>query len=85
MARARALVATALAERGRPQMWANEQEAAELSGMSAGRFRQKVREFEKRGFPRVNPDNGKRSIPAILAFWKLAANDRGEAGKTVVD
>jgi hypothetical protein len=52
-------------------MWANEQEAAVFSGMPIDRFRLLVREWEFKGFPRINPHNGKRSIPAILAFWSL--------------
>jgi len=61
----------ALAERGRPLMWANEQQAASLSGVGIDRFRAKIAAWEERGFPKVNPENGKRSIPQILAFWDL--------------
>lgn len=75
MTAARARVLERLAERGRPQMWANEHESAVLSGLSADTFRQKLRDLELRGFPKANPLNGKRSIPAILAFWKLAVDD----------
>jgi hypothetical protein len=60
-----------LAERGRPAMWANEQEAAVLSGVTGDAFRRKVKEWERRGFPPVNRENGKRPIPGILAFWGL--------------
>lgn len=56
-------------------MWATEQEAAELSGMSLTKFRREVAGLELRGFPLVNPINGRRPIPAILAFWKLTADD----------
>lgn len=56
-------------------MWANEQEAAVLSGFSPVRYRQMLPALESRGFPPVNPLNGLRPIPAILAFWKLPAND----------
>lgn len=56
-------------------MWANEAEAAVLSGVSAETFRARVTRWESRGFPRINPENGKRSIPAILAFWGLPSND----------
>lgn len=55
-------------------MWANEAEAAVLSGVGVESFRAKVKGWEKRGFPQVNPENGKRSIPAILAFWDLPQN-----------
>lgn len=55
-------------------MWANEQEAAVLSGVGVETFRDKVKKWEARGFPRVNPENGKRAIPLILAFWRLPAN-----------
>lgn len=70
-------VAESLADRGRPAMWANEMQAAELSGVSRRVFRAKVAAWEKRGFPQKNPENGKRSIPAILAFWRLPSNDHG--------
>lgn len=70
----RAKIAASLASRGRPAMWANDQEAAVLSGVSAPTFKSKVKTWEKAGFPQVNPENGKRSIPAILAFWRLPAN-----------
>lgn len=60
-----------LAERGRPAMWANEQEAALLSGVGMDAFRRKVKEWEARGFPCIHPENGKRPIPAIYAFFGL--------------
>jgi hypothetical protein len=63
-----------LADRGRPVMWANEQEAALLSGVGPDKFRLKIRAWEQRGFPKVNSENGKRSIPAILVFWGLPLN-----------
>lgn len=63
-----------LAQRGRPALWANEQEAAVLSGVPLDRFRCKVRQWEGCGFPKVNSENGKRSIPAILAFWNVSGN-----------
>jgi hypothetical protein len=34
-------------------------------------FRRKVREWETRGYPRINPENGKRPIPGIYAFFGL--------------
>jgi hypothetical protein len=67
-------IAQSLAERGRPLMWANEQEAAVLSGVGFDSFRRKVGTWERRGFPKANLENGKRSIPAILAFWGLPQN-----------
>ena len=75
MTAARAKVSSSLADRGRPEMWANEQESAELSGMSPNRFKTVLPALTKRGFPPINPINGKRPIPAILAFWGLRAND----------
>jgi hypothetical protein len=56
-------------------MWADTDEAAVLSGMAPEKFRAEVKKLEAKGFPQVNPINGKRSIPAILAFWKLETND----------
>lgn len=73
----RGKIEASLAERGRPAMWANEQESAVLSGLSPRRFGEIIAELESRGFPQKNPDNGLRPIPAILAFWKLPANLSG--------
>lgn len=73
----RSQVEESLAKRGRPLFWANVQEAAALSGVSEDVFRGKVHQWEGRGFPIVNPENGKRSIPAILAFWGLPQNHSG--------
>lgn len=70
----RSKVAASLAEMGRPLDWANEQQAAVLSGVGPTMFRRKVKSWEKRGFPQINPENGKRSIPGILAFWNLPSN-----------
>ena len=50
-------------------MWANEQEAAVLSGYPVEGFRKAVPDLEKAGFPRKLPWNGLRFIPAILHFW----------------
>lgn len=69
--RPRGKVEASLAERGRPAMWANEQEAAVLSGVNYETFRQKVHRWEAQGFPTVNGENRKRPIPGILAFWRL--------------
>ena len=55
-------------------MWANEQQAAILSGVGIDAYRRKVTGWEKRGFPPINPENGRRSIPGILAFWGLPLN-----------
>ena len=54
---------------GWPALWADEKESAELSGVTILRFRQRVKEWEENGFPRENPETGKRFIPAILRYW----------------
>lgn len=64
-------IAQSLAARGRPAMWATDAEAAILSGMSIDTFKDELPDLERRGFPRKNGINGKRSIPAILDFWGL--------------
>lgn len=69
MTAARNKVEASLAERGRPALWANEAEAAFLSGFSPEAFRLKVKELEAAGFPQVSRWNGKRFIPAIVNFW----------------
>ena len=69
MTASKAKIERSLAARGRPANWANEQEAAVLSGFSPMVFRQNVRDLESQGFPRVNPINGMRFIPAINDFW----------------
>jgi hypothetical protein len=66
----RGKIEASLAERGRPAMWANEQEAAVLSGYSPERFRAALTELEKAGFPQVNTWNSLRFIPAIEDFWR---------------
>lgn len=71
MGKRQKVVLKALAEHGLPQMWANEQETAALSGLSAERFRLLLPSLEQSGLPRQNPINCKRPIPAILAFWRL--------------
>lgn len=71
MTRPRAAISASLSARGWPQMWATEAEAADLSGVGAEVFRRKVATWESRGFPKINPENGRRSIPDILAFWGL--------------
>jgi hypothetical protein len=65
----RGKVSASLAERGRPAMWANEAEAAVLSGYAVEKFRQALPDLTKLGFPQVSRLNGKRFIPAILNFW----------------
>jgi hypothetical protein len=50
-------------------MWANEQEAAALSGFSPEQFRAALPKLEEAGFPRKNSWNGSRFIPMILSFW----------------
>ena len=70
MTKPRALVMASLAERGRPEMWANEAESAALSGLGAEEFRGMRQSLEAKGFPRINPTNGLRFIPAIIDFWR---------------
>jgi hypothetical protein len=70
----RGSIEPSLAQRGRAAMWANEQEAAILSGVGMDRFRLKIKEWEARGFPQINLENGKRSIPRILTFWGLPSD-----------
>jgi hypothetical protein len=65
----RSKIESSLAERGRPAMWANEQESAVLSGYSVEGFREALPALEKAGFPRKSPWNGLRHIPSILHFW----------------
>lgn len=71
MTKPRAVVSASLAERGRPEMWANEQEAAALSGMKPETFASKVKQLEALGFPLKSAWNTKRFIPAIIDFWRL--------------
>ncbi len=78
-------IESSLAQRGRPAMWANEQEAAVLSGVGIETYRRKVAEWDKRGFPRTKAENGRRSIPAILAFWGLPQNHTAGLGMTTPD
>lgn len=59
-------------------MWANEQEAAFLSGVNPGLFKSKVKDWERDGFPPINPKNGKRPIPHILAYWNLPLGTTGQ-------
>lgn len=67
----RAKIEASLAERGRPLVWANEQESAVMSGFPAdgAKFREALPEMEKEGFPRIDPRNNKRFVPAILNYW----------------
>lgn len=67
----RGKIEASLAERGRPALWANEQEAAVLSGYPSDgvKYRAALAEMENGGFPQVNPKNGLRYIPAIIDFW----------------
>lgn len=68
----RARIEASLAERGRPAMWANEQESAVLSGYPADgeKYRAALADLETAGFPRKAPFNGLRFIPAIVEFWR---------------
>ena len=63
-------IAKRLLARGMPAQWATEDESAVLSGMSPRTFREKRSDLEARGFPKTDPENGKRFIPAILDFWR---------------
>lgn len=78
---AKGKVEASLAERGRPAMWANEQEAAVLSGLSPDRFRRLVAQIDAEGFPRIEPHNGLRFIPAILRFWASRAGLPVDGGR----
>lgn len=69
MTQPRAKIEASLAERGRPANWANENEAAVLSGYSLESFRSATADLEAAGFPQINRWNRKRYIPAILNFW----------------
>lgn len=80
MSAPRAKVLSSLAAAGRPQMWANEQESAALSGLPIEDYRARIAELEACGFPPVNRLNGKRPIPAILAFWGIGENDSSNSG-----
>lgn len=66
----RAKVAASLAERGRPEMWATESDAATLSGMSTQDFAWKLPYLERAGFPKRSAWNNKRFIPHIEDFWR---------------
>lgn len=70
MTKRRADISVSLADRGRPESWANEQEAAALSGMAPERFREQLPALESIGFPKPCGWNAKRFVPAILAFWE---------------
>lgn len=79
----RGKVEASLAERGRPAMWANEQEAAARCGLSADKYREKLPEMEANGFPQVFPMNGLRFIPWIDAYiLKELDAARGKAAES---
>lgn len=71
----RAKISASLADRGRPEMWANEGESAVLSGYSPEKFRAALPALEKAGFPRVTSWNGLRFIPAIEDFWRRQVDE----------
>lgn len=50
-------------------MWANEQEAAVLCGLNPQTYRRRLTDLEAHGFPKKDPLNRLRYIPAIEAFW----------------
>lgn len=87
----RGKVEASLAERGRPAMWANEQEAMALSGypIDGVKFRGALPALEAEGFPRINPRNGLRFIPAIVDYWARqidrAAPSVPESGLAAID
>jgi len=68
----RGKIEASLAGRGRPAMWANEQEAAVLSGYPADgvNFRAALPELESQGFPKISSWNNRRFIPGIEDFWR---------------
>jgi hypothetical protein len=66
----RAKVSASLADRGRPEMWVNEQESAVLSGMEIDKYYASLPRLEASGFPKKNPWNNKRFVPTIIDFWK---------------
>ncbi len=66
-------VVSGLLARGIPAQWATEQEAAALSGMCVRVFRARRADLEAHGFPKADPANGKRFIPAIMDFWRARA------------
>lgn len=70
MTRPRAAISASLSARGRAENWANEDEAAALSGMCGDIYRAQLAALETAGFPKRSPWNGKRFIPAILAFFE---------------
>lgn len=69
MTKPRGVVSASLAERGRPEDWADDSETACLCGMCVVTFYGKVEALEAIGFPRASSWNGKRYIPAIREFW----------------
>ena len=50
-------------------LWCNERQAAELSGMSPNHFRKMLPTLERLGFPKRNELNGKRLKHSVLLFW----------------
>lgn len=53
----------------RADLWANEDTAAKMCGMTPDKFKAHVRLLEGEGFPKKSTWNGLRYIPAILDFW----------------
>jgi hypothetical protein len=66
----RAKISASLADRGRPEMWANEQESAALSGMDQDKYYAVLLKLEAAGFPKRSHWNSKRFIPFIEDFWR---------------
>ena len=57
-----------LAERRRPAMWANEQEAAVLSGVFISTWYEKIASWEARGFPQKTLKTASEPFPPSLRF-----------------
>lgn len=66
----RGTISASMAERGRPDLWANETETAALCGMSYEIYSKKIKQMEAAGFPRKTELNGKRFIPFIEQWWR---------------
>lgn len=51
------------------ELWADEEEAARLCGMTKEEFQRRVMAMERLGFPKVSEWNRRRFRPAIVAWW----------------
>lgn len=70
MSVSRKTVMRSLAERGIPEVWANQSESAALSRMSVENFRGWLQTDDARGFPPADPANGCRLVNHIMDFWE---------------